>query len=187
MVAYPKAQTAGNTNILAIGWNDATSTLTNVKDTAGNTYKQAVGLSTSASMSQTIYYASNIVASPAGTNTVSVAFNAAADYIDLRIVEYSGLSHLDPVGQSTSRSGSGTLATTDTINTTTPFELLFSAGMTRGSFLNAGAGFTKRVITSPDADIVQDRIAMFPTTVKATAPSSDSEWLLQLVAFRASP
>ena len=36
------AQTAGNTNILAIGWNNATSNITSVTDSAGNVYQIAV-------------------------------------------------------------------------------------------------------------------------------------------------
>ena len=36
--AYTGAQTAGNTNIIAIGWNSATGTISSVTDTAGNVY-----------------------------------------------------------------------------------------------------------------------------------------------------
>src|SRR5262249_37949588 len=59
-VAYSKAQTAGNANILAIGWNDATSNITSVKDTVGNTYRLAVATARGSALSQAIYYASNI-------------------------------------------------------------------------------------------------------------------------------
>ena len=38
-VTYTSAQVAGNTNILAIGWNNATSNITSVTDSAGNTYQ----------------------------------------------------------------------------------------------------------------------------------------------------
>src|SRR5262249_9172346 len=41
-VAYTSAQVAGDTNILAIGWNDATSNIISVTDSAGNTYQLAV-------------------------------------------------------------------------------------------------------------------------------------------------
>ena len=40
-VAYTNAQTAGNLNILAIGWNDQGAKITNVTDSAGNTYQVA--------------------------------------------------------------------------------------------------------------------------------------------------
>ena len=41
-VTYTGAQVAGNTNIVAIGWNNATSNITSVTDSAGNTYQLAV-------------------------------------------------------------------------------------------------------------------------------------------------
>jgi hypothetical protein len=38
-VTFTGAQTVGNTNILAIGWNNATSNIKSVMDSAGNTYR----------------------------------------------------------------------------------------------------------------------------------------------------
>src|SRR5215469_6279764 len=37
-VTYTNAQVAGDTNILAIGWKDATSKITSIVDSAGNPY-----------------------------------------------------------------------------------------------------------------------------------------------------
>src|SRR5580692_7679933 len=37
------AQTAGNLNVVVVGWNDATAAVTSVMDTSGNTYTRAVG------------------------------------------------------------------------------------------------------------------------------------------------
>ncbi|HEX3354992.1 MAG TPA: galactose oxidase-like domain-containing protein, partial [Terriglobales bacterium] len=42
-VAYPLAQTAGNLNIVVVGWNDTTATVSSVVDSRGNTYTLAVG------------------------------------------------------------------------------------------------------------------------------------------------
>ena len=75
-VAYTSAQVAGDTNILAIGWNNATSNITSVTDSAGNTYQLAVPTARGAGLSQAIYYAKNIKAAAAGTNTVTVTFNS---------------------------------------------------------------------------------------------------------------
>src|SRR5713101_4201791 len=47
-VTYTGAQTAGNTNVIAIGWNDNTSSVTSVTDTSGNAYTLAVGPTVSA-------------------------------------------------------------------------------------------------------------------------------------------
>src|SRR5208282_5360427 len=42
-VTYSSAQTAGDLNIVALGWNDATSTVQSVKDSVGNSYNMAIG------------------------------------------------------------------------------------------------------------------------------------------------
>src|SRR4029450_932467 len=41
-MGYDLPQTAGNLNILAIGWNDQGANITSVTDSAGNTYQVAV-------------------------------------------------------------------------------------------------------------------------------------------------
>ena len=110
-VIYTSAQTAGNTNILAIGWNNATSNITSVTDSAGNTYQLAVPTARGTGMSQAIYYAPNIKAAPAATNTVTVTFNTATPYVDIRALEYSGLATTNPFDVGTSASGTSTTAT----------------------------------------------------------------------------
>src|SRR5258708_39310093 len=62
-VKFTKAQVAGDTNILAIGWADTTSNISSVTDSAGNTYAVAAATVHGSSQSQAIYYAKNIVAS----------------------------------------------------------------------------------------------------------------------------
>ena len=99
-VTYSGAQTAGDTNILAIGWNNTTSNITSVSDSAGNAYRLAVGPARGTGVSQAIYYASNIKAAAAGTNTVTVKFNAATPYVDIRALEYSGLDSVNPAAPS---------------------------------------------------------------------------------------
>ena len=42
-VAFPAAQTAGNLNVVVIGWKDSKASITSVTDTKGNTYTLAVG------------------------------------------------------------------------------------------------------------------------------------------------
>ena len=106
-VTYTSAQVAGDTNILAIGWNNATSNITSVTDSAGNTYQLAVPTARGAGISQAIYYAKNIKAAAAGTNTVTVAFSTSTPFVDIRALEYSGLDPVNPFDVGTSASGSG--------------------------------------------------------------------------------
>ena len=81
-VDYASPQTAGNLNILAIGWNDQGASITSVTDSAGNTYQVAVPTFRGGGLSQAIYYAANILSS--GSNTVTVTFDQPAQFVDLR-------------------------------------------------------------------------------------------------------
>src|SRR5262245_32686964 len=60
-VSFPGAQTAGNLNVVVVGWNDTTATVASVTDSKGNVYARAVGpVTVSGALSQSIYYAKNI-------------------------------------------------------------------------------------------------------------------------------
>ena len=102
-VTFGVAQTAGNLNIVVVGWNDITSTVTSVTDSLGNTYTQAGTHDHGSSARQAIYYAKNILA---GSNTVTVTFNQAARFVDVRILEYSGLDTTNPLDVTASAAGS---------------------------------------------------------------------------------
>ncbi len=75
-VTYTEAQTAGNLNVVIVGWNDTTASVTLVIDESGNNYLLAGGPTRSADgVSQSIYDARNIAAASAGSNAVSVQLN----------------------------------------------------------------------------------------------------------------
>ena len=63
--------------------------------------------------------------------------------------------------------------------------MLFAAGMTATSFSGPGAGFSQRILTSSDGDLVADQVAVSAGTYSATAPLSSGAWLMQLAAFKA--
>jgi chitodextrinase len=183
---YAGAQTAGNTNIIAVGWNDMTSSITSLIDSAGNIYQLAMATYRGNGLSQAIYYASKIKAAASGSNQVRVTFDRAATYVDLRIAEYSGLSQTSPFDAGISATGNGNIANSGFLATSTSSDLLFAAGMTWTVFNAPGAGFTRRVITVPDGDIVEDGIAGPAGSYNATASLSSGTWILQLVAFKAA-
>ena len=91
-VPYSLSQTAGDLNVVVVGWNDTTATVQSVKDSSGNSYSLAIGPTSGTALRQSIYYAKNILA---GINQVTVTFSPAAAYPDIRILEYNGL---DPNG-----------------------------------------------------------------------------------------
>src|SRR6267378_5758549 len=158
-VTFPAAQAAGDLNVIAVGWNDTTATVTSVTDTKGNSYARAVGPTAYPGIvTQSIYYARNIAAAAAGGNSVTVKFNVPAVYVDVRILEYSGLDTAAPLDVAAGAAGSAATNDSGALTTTGPNELLFAANITTGFTDAAGTGFTSRVITSPDSDIAEDRV-----------------------------
>ncbi|MGA9800524.1 MAG: family 16 glycosylhydrolase [Terriglobales bacterium] len=182
-VSYPQAQTAGNLDVVVVGWNDTTSTVSTVSDSLGNNYVLAIGPTTGTGLRQSIYYAAGI---KAGSNTVTVRFNQAAAYVDIRALEYSGLATATPLDVTAGAAGSGTSASSGAGTTTSANDLIFGAGMTIARFTAAGTGFVSRIITSPDADIAEDKTVSTTGSYSATAPNSAGGWVMQMVAFRAS-
>ena len=183
-VAYPSAQTAANLNIVVVGWNDTTSTVSSVVDSRGNTYTRAVGATAGTALTQSIYYAKNIAG---GSNTVTVTFNKAASYPDVRVLEYSGLNTTNPLDARASATGSGSLANSGSATTTSATELIFGAGMTGGVITRAGTGFTSRVITH-NGDIAEDKTVTNTGSYNVTAPvtpyAGSSTWVMQMATFK---
>ena len=184
-VTYTKAQAAGDTNVLAIGWGDVTSNIAKVSDSSGNTYAVAAPTVHGSVQSQAIYYAPNIKAAAANANTVTVTFNKAAAYVDLRASEYSGLDATAPFDVAASATGSASTVASPSVTTSYSSELIFGAGDTSGMFSAAGAGFTKRIITNPDSDITEDKTVSAIGSYNATGKQSGA-WVMQVVAFKAT-
>ncbi len=178
-VTYPGAQTAGDLNVVVVGWNDTTSTVQSVTDSGGNNYVLAIGPTTGTALRQSIYYLSNIAG---GNNTVTVTFNQAAAYPDVRILEYRGVTTLDAMAGA---SGSGTAANSGAATTTSANELIFGASMVATTTKTAGTGFTRRIITSPDGDIAEDKVVATAGSNSAAATlSSSGPWVMQMVTFK---
>src|ERR1017187_7331895 len=179
-VNYSAAQTAGDLNVVVVGWNDTTATVQSVKDSAGNNYSLAIGPTSGTALRQSIYYAPNIVG---GSNTVTVTFSQAAAFPYVRILEYRGVNVVDVTA-----GASGNSATTNSGAATTRVasELIFGANTVFTTTGAAGSGFTSRVITSPDGDLAEDKVASATGSNSATATlTSSGAWVMQMVTFAA--
>ncbi len=185
-VTFSSAQTAGHLNVVAVGWNDSTATVTRVADSKGNTYTQAVGPTVQNGYgSQSIYYAKNIVSAAAGTNTVTVTFSTAAVSPDIRILEYSGADINNPVDVVAAASGNSSSCNSGSAITTNATDLIFGANLVQTVTTGPGSGFTSRLLTQPDGDIAEDRMVTATGRYSATAPVHPSgPWIMQLIAFR---
>ena len=183
-VTYPAAQTAGNLNLVVVGWNDTVATVSSVVDSRGNSYALAIGPTTGTGLRQSIYYAKSIVG---GSNTVTVTFSQAAFYVDVRVLEYSGLDTAAPLDVTAAGVGTGWSANSGSATTTSGNELIFGAGTTGGTFGTPGTGFVTRQFTS-DSDISFDKTAVSAGSYNATSSLTySSTWILQMATFKAKP
>jgi hypothetical protein len=183
---YGYAQSAGNTNIVPVCWDGTTSSVTGVSDTSGNVYAVAapvVGLSGTASC--TMYYAANIRAAAAGANVVKVTFSASVLDPDVRIAEYSGLS-TTPLDVSAGATGNGYTASSGTAMTTAAGDLIVGSDYLQTGTDGPGPGFTSRIITEPDSDILEDEVAGAAGAYAASAPIYGGWWVMQMAAFKAA-
>ncbi len=185
-VTFGAAQGAGDLVVVVVGWHDTTAQVSSVTDTAKDVFQRAVGpTARGTQVSQSIYYAANVAAWAAG-NVVTVKFNRAAQKPDIRILEYRNVDAAHPVDVAVAGSGSSTAASSGSATTTRANDLLVAADTVYTHTSGPGAGFTSRILTSPDGDIAEDRVAATVGSYGATAPlSSTGAWVMQMVAFRA--
>src|SRR6266446_5381366 len=174
-VTYTAAQTLRNLNVVVAGWNDSTATISSITDSRGNTYALAAApVVQSGTASQAIYYAKNISAATAGGNTVTVTFSAAAAFPDIRIAEYSGLDTVSPLDVAVGAQGNNVTSSSGAVTTTNANDLLVGANLVQTLTTGPGSGYTNRVITTPDGDILEDRVVTTIGSYTATAPVSPS-------------
>jgi len=182
---YTAAQAAGDLNIVVIGWSDTTATVKTVTDSKLNVYTLAVGpTQVTGQATQSIYYAKSIAAAAANANVVTVAFNGSANTPDLRILEYSGAPAAGPIDAVGSASGSSATASAS-VTTTNANDVILAADFVEMATPGPGAGFTSRMITVPDSDIVEDETVSSTGTFSGTAPESPAGWwVMQVIAIK---
>ena len=187
-VRFSAAQVAGDLNVVVVGWNDSTAAVGIVTDSMGNVYRLAVGpTAISGTASQSLYYAANIVGAAAGANSVTVSFTSPAIYPDIRIAEYSGIDPNNPLDVVAGATGNSGTSVTPAVTTTYANDLLIGANLVQSLTVAGGSGFTTRVITSPDGDILEDRVVTVTGSYSASASIAPDRWIMQMAAFRRHP
>jgi chitodextrinase len=185
--AYTHAQYSGDVNVVVVG-QGSTATVQSVTDTLGNTYTRAVGPTVLGSIAQSIYYAKSIAPAAANANTVTVTFASGATYPDVRIAEYGGIDNSNPVDVTIGGTGSSTTSSSGSVTTTNANDLLVGANTVQDYTSAPGTGYTQRIITNPNSDILEDEVVSAAGSYSATAslPLGGS-WVMQMVAFRVAP
>lgn len=184
VVTMPAVQTAGNLNVVIIGWGDTVASVTTVTDTEGNTYTAALPVVTGTALRQVIYYAKNIVGDSGSPNHITVTFSQVASAPDVRVLEYSGLDATNPLDTGASAAGFGTVADSGACTTTTPVELVVGGATVTGAIIGPGAGFNLLDLTQPNLDSAQHKITSIAGSCEATASMTASDWVMQAVAFK---
>ena len=186
-VTMSKVQTAGNLNVVIIGWNDTTATVSSVTDTEGNTYTIAAPLVTGGGLSQIVYFAKNIAGEASNPNEISVTFSQAALAPDVRVLEYRGLDIANPFDTTAGNFGTSNLADSGACTTTAPTELVVAGATVASSVTGPGAGFTTVAVTHPNGDNAEHRITSAVGSCEATAVVAGGNWVMQTVAFKVAP
>ena len=190
-VPFTAVQAAHNLNVVAVGWNDTSTSVVSVTDSNGNAYALAATTESTPvpapsdlqlGVSQAIYYAKDI---NAGINTVTVTFNQTTAVQSVRIVEYTGLDTVSPLDTSVGNNGTALIADSGAVTTNSANDLLFGAGTITTGFTAAGTGFTT-VLINGLSDIVEDQVVATAASHNATAALTSGAWVMQMVAFRAA-
>ena len=189
---FKEAQAAGDLNVVIVDqeWNESTAEGNPPTDVQGNEYKLAAAptMLEGPVSAQSVYYAKNIAAAPAGANVVTMKFSGgAAVNPEIRVLEYSGLDPVHPLEGAATGTGNGALSQSGPLTTTNARDLLIGANFSLARVSSPGEGFTQRLIPSSGGVIAQDStVAETGTYNSRSSLESPGPWIMQLVAFRAA-
>ena len=183
--AFTSPETAGDLNVVIVGWGDQTSSINSVTDSNSNTYILA-GTTGGDNNSEAIYYAKSISVATTTTPTITVTFNnSSLASADVRVLEYGSFSSAAlTVDNWIGNSGSSSPATSNTFTTTTS-SLIVGAGTTNSQFLSGGlpAGLTSRGINTGFGDIAMDSNGAVAAGSYAAGSNVTGKWVMQGVGF----
>jgi hypothetical protein len=187
-VTFAKAQAAGNLNVVVVGWNDTNASVTSVTDSKGNVYTRAVRSDhVAGTLSQSIYYAKNIVAAAAGTNVsdreiqcargVSRTFESSSTAAWIQSIPWTKTALERYRGPCRAPAPSRRQTPTSVVR----------RQHRNGRHRWCRCWVHHACITVPDGDIAQDRVVATTASYSATARFSGGSWVIQMVAFKAAP
>ena len=124
-----------------------------------------------------VYYANNI---KGGSDTFTVTLSGKSTYLEMYLVEYSGLSQTSPIDGQAGTTGSGGTVSSGNITTTAPGDLLYTFCLADAS-CSVASGFTAR--STLNSNYLGDKIAGSPGTYSATGTANQG-WTMQVVALK---
>lgn len=181
-------QQSGDLNLLVIGWDSSTGSVSGVTDSSGNSYSQFASCDEQAlSMSQDVWYANGIAAATSPLNSVTVAFSGGGvTNPDVRILEYRGLAASTPADICALASGTSANPTASITTVNATDQVVASAFPSAGgSVIGATAPFVSEVQSSGGSNI-QDYADIAAGAIAASATLNASQnWLENVYSFKA--
>jgi hypothetical protein len=192
IATYGSAQSAGDTNLVLIGWpTTGTELPTNVGDTEVNSYSLLGSYhdDSAAFYAIAVYMATGIEPAGAGANAVTVIFAIANNY-EVYIVETSP-SLLDTTfGLTFNSNGSSTPATTGPTSTGKANVLALAYCLNGSNVTGPGSGWSldSKSPTSFGSGLETQSIAVAGTAVTATFPlASAANWIQVMLGLYTPP
>jgi hypothetical protein len=179
---YQGAQTAGNTNIILIAWDDATTTLSGTPfDTKTNGYS-LIGSVASNGVSMRAYIATSIATAAAGANTVTVQWSGSPSFPEVYLFEVSP-SLLDVGTVSFVTNAGSSLGSAGPVTTGHPSELMIGYCFNDNTATGPGTGWTNDSNSVTGYGSVAEYQAATPSgsSVTATTPISGTPKWAQCV------
>lgn len=183
-VTLPAPQSAGNTLVAIARWRRPAVAVLSVVDAAGDTFVAVSGpdtiITSNTSACMQVFIASNIAA--ADTNRIDLALDARTEDIDLRVLEYAGLSPTAPIEATAAQTGTSDVLTTEELVVTQP--ALLVVGVVSSSPAVAGDAFTT---DNEKRGLVESRtVSAGPYTGDAVQDPS-GYWIARAVALVLAP
>lgn len=176
-------------NLLVVGINHQTSTVTGIADLAGNTFASCAGPVTGAFVVE-LWYAANTIAN--ASNVVTVTFAASTAARDIHVLQYSGAATSSPCETSAVGTSGGGAVTSASFSPAIAGNLNVAAANSNNgaSTWTAGAGYTveSQVISGSGEDFAtEDRLsAVSGAQTASITPSSGNNEAIAVASFKAA-
>jgi hypothetical protein len=177
-LAFSSNVHAGDTLIVTGAASAPSSSLT-ISDSAGDTFVPVIGPISQTGQNVTAYTWIAINAK-GGPDTVTLT-PSSADALEIHISEWSGISQVSPVDQTSSAMGNGSQISSGSKTTTQSGELVYGYAFA-GNNASSGSGFTGLSLTNGDLD--EYEIQTSAGSVAATFTQQSNYWLAMMATFK---
>ncbi len=187
--SFSDAASAGDTYFIAIQLNDNTTTVTSVTDTKGDTFTQLGGgcspktVSGATNLTEAVYYAQNVAAAAANSNTITVNLSASPSSRQMIGHHVSGLT-ATPFDVCSGGTGTGTALNSGNFTSSVAGDYLVSFSTVAFHITTAGAGWTQETVVNGNDSEDQFNVAAATYSNQPTQSTSGT-WIDIAAAFKA--